>query len=510
MRNPKRQAVVRTASTPAPIGGLNLRDSIADMEPTDAVILTNFNADRTSVDLRYGYTQWATGFPAAVESLMTYSGGATRKFFAASGTAFYDATASGAIGAAVVSGLSNARWEYTNVGTPGGYFFFAANGVDNVRLYDGTTWEMVTGVSAHAITGIATTLLQAPHLFKNRVWFIEKNSLRMWYLPLTAVAGAATVFDMATLFKMGGYLVSMNSWTYDSPADVDHYAAFTSSEGEVVLYKGTDPASATTWTLVGVFRIGRTISPRTFVKVGSDLVALTADGFFPFSQGITGDRSNRNKALSDKINKGVNSDFGAYSANFGWDVKFHPLGTKVVVNVPTNMAARQYVMNTNTGAWSMYTGWDAKCFETFGDKLMFGGSNYVAWCDQSQSDAGAAIPGDALPAFNYFKSHQTKRFTMIRPVIQSEGKLNLLVSMNYDFQATNPTSSPALSSSGGSPWNTSPWNVSPWQGNLSIKTGWIGVTGTGFAASPRLQCSVVGQKVVWQSTDFVFEPGGVY
>jgi hypothetical protein len=99
---------------------------------------------------------------------------------------------------------------------------------------------------------------------------------------------------------------------------------------------------------------------------------------------------------------------------------------------------------------------------------------------------------------------------MIRPIIQSEGGLNLLIGMNYDFQATTPTSTPQLSIGTGSPWNTSPWNTSPWQGNLTIKTGWIGVTGNGFAASPRINCSVLGQQVVWQSTDFAYEPGGVY
>ena len=69
MRMP-RKAVVRTASVPAPVGGLNLRDAVANMEATDAVILTNFFPDRTSVRLRYGYTNYSTGYPAAVESLM--------------------------------------------------------------------------------------------------------------------------------------------------------------------------------------------------------------------------------------------------------------------------------------------------------------------------------------------------------------------------------------------------------------------------------------------------------
>lgn len=504
-----RQAVVRTASVPAPVGGLNLRDAVAEMDATDAVILDNFFPDRTSVRLRNGYTKWATGFAAAVESLMVYSSGTGRKLFAASGTAFYDASLTGAIGAAVVTGLTNARWEYTNIGTPGGQFLLAANGVDSIRRYDGTTWLTIIGTGTGAITGVTTSLLQAPHLFKNRVWFVEKNSFRMWYLPIQSIAGAAVVFDLSTVFKLGGYLVSMTSWTYDSAADIDNYACFTSSEGEVVIYKGTDPASADTFALVGVFRVGRTVGPRGFVKIGADLIAVTADGFFPFSQGIVGDRSNQNKALSDKINKGVTADFNTYSGSFGWDIKLHPAGSKVIVNVPA-APSRQYVMNTNTGAWCRYTGWNANCFELFGDQLMFGGSNYVAWCDQGNIDDAVAINGDVLPAFGYFGTKLTKQFTMIRPIIQSGGKLNLSISMNYDFQPKNPTSTPALSMTSGSPWNSSPWNTSPWGAALSLRSGWIGVTGTGFAASPRIQCSVIGQDVIWQSTDFALQTGGVF
>ena len=81
MRKPARKAVVGTASSVAPVGGLNARDALANMPPEDAVILDNWLPDATSVYLRNGYTSWATGFPGAVKTLMTYSAGAARKLF---------------------------------------------------------------------------------------------------------------------------------------------------------------------------------------------------------------------------------------------------------------------------------------------------------------------------------------------------------------------------------------------------------------------------------------------
>ena len=143
---------------------------------------SNYFPGVSSVNLRGGYSKHATGLPGQVETIMTYNGAATSKMFAASGTGFYDVTSSGAVGSAVVSGLTNARWEYINITTPGGNFLYAVNGVDKPRLYDGSTWTAIDGSSTPAITGVTTTALSNITLFKNRVWFVQKDTLKAWYL----------------------------------------------------------------------------------------------------------------------------------------------------------------------------------------------------------------------------------------------------------------------------------------------------------------------------------------
>src|SRR5215831_3331516 len=172
-------------SLPAPVGGWNARDAWANMAPTDAVQLTNLFPDVSSCNLRGGCTRWATGMNGQVETLLCYAGAATNKFFAidAGGKNIYDITAGGVVGTPVVTGLSNARWEYTNVATPGGNFLYAVNGVDSPLLYDGTTWSRITTVSTPvSITftdgTVTTNNLSHVYLFKNRLWFIEKNRLR--------------------------------------------------------------------------------------------------------------------------------------------------------------------------------------------------------------------------------------------------------------------------------------------------------------------------------------------
>jgi hypothetical protein len=307
---------------------------------------------------------------------MPYITATTSKLFAASGTAFYDATAQGVVGASVVSGLTNARWQSANMGTPGGQFFYAVNGVDKPQYYDNAAWVAVDGGTVPAITGVTTTLLIHVNVYKNRLYFVETASMRAWYLPLNSIGGAAGSLDFSSIFKLGGFLMAMCTWTVDNAAGINEYAVFITSEGEVAVYQGADPSNAATWLIVGVFRIGRPVGRRCFEKMGSDIIVITSDGVFPLSKALLTDRSQLQDALSAKIINLINNDVASYSGNFGWDIKLYPLGNKVVVNVPQRpgVTQYQYVMNTITGAWCRFTKWNANCWQVKGDVLYFGGN----------------------------------------------------------------------------------------------------------------------------------------
>ena len=100
-------------STPAPTGGWNARDSLADMKPDQAVQLDNWFPQTSNVRIRRGFAQHATGVGAgAVATLIEFAAGTTRKLLAAGGGAIYDATNAGAAGAALGSGFANDRWQH--------------------------------------------------------------------------------------------------------------------------------------------------------------------------------------------------------------------------------------------------------------------------------------------------------------------------------------------------------------------------------------------------------------
>lgn len=437
---PTRQQVAQPRSIPAPIGGLNARDSIAAMPETDALVMTNWFPTPTNVEVRGGCQNWASGFIGWVETLMVYRGqSGAQKMFAAVGGAFHDVSGPGAItdGPGFVNGLSSTRWQYTNFGTPGGQFMVCVNGADKMQLYNGSTWQQVTGVSVPiAITGVDTALLIAVAPFQSRLIFIENNSARFWYLPVNQIGGAALSFDLSSQFRLGGYLMAFADWNVDTVDGPQSYATFISSEGEVVVYQGYDPSIPGAWTKVGTFRIGRPIGRRCFQKVGSDLYVISADGLFPLSAAMLTDRSQENKAVSNKITNLINTDVQAYGSNFGWQVILYPLGNKIIVNVPQveNATQYQYVMNTITGAWCKFQYWNAACWELYNDAIYFGANGYVMLADVGTSDNGTAIPTDLKPAFSNFGSPgQQKQWTMVRPMFTADNDFTVTCALNVDF-----------------------------------------------------------------------------
>lgn len=509
MQAAKRSAVVNSGSVPAPVGGLNARDSIANMKPTDAIILDNWVPGTTSVAIRKGYTAWSTGYASPVETLMPYQAATATKLFAASGTSIYDATSSGAVGAAVVTGKTNARWQTINFSNSGGQFMYAVNGADNALLYNGSTWVSITGVSTPAITGVNTNLFKDVQVYGRRIWFTEKNSFRVWYLPVDAIAGAATSIDLGPLFILGGSLQGMVAWQVSSEFGTTSYAAFVSSEGEIGLYAGNNPDSADTWALVGTFRVGKPVGQRFWHKVGSDIVLICEDGFIPLSKAAIMNRQSQSDAISYKITNLVNSDIDTWGSQFGWQILLYPLGNKLICNAPRGSTSDniQYVMNTITNQWCRYTGVPSICWTLLLDRPYFGGATAVYQAETGYNDNGAAIMSDIMPAYSYFGSPGiNKLFTATRPIISANGNFQPKIALTTNFNAQPPSSTPTLSLGvNGSAWDVSPWDVSSWGGTVMTSTNWQWLGGIGFAVTIRMQATTKDMSADWQSTDYLWE-----
>lgn len=504
----QKKRVSNQVSIQAPTMGLNAKDPLANMKETEAVEMDNYFPKPSSVEVRRGSTNHKTGFTGVVETLAAYNSGTQKELFAFADGDIYDATTSGAIGVAVVTGLSNNRFQTVNFGTAGGEFLLCVNGLDKMQVYTGATWY-VDGTTT-TVTGFDTA--DAIHInnFKNRVFFIEKDSMSAWYLPVASIGGAANELNFSGIFRLGGYIMAMGNWTIDNAAGIDDYAVFITSEGEVALYKGTDPSSSTTWALVGTFRMGRPIGRRCMCKAGADVLVLTTDGAFPLSKALLTDRSQINLAATDKIQNLINNDAITYFNNFGWQPIIHPAGNKLIINVPKveDVESIQYVMNTTHGAWCRFKNWNAACFEISDDKLYFGTNGLVVQADVGTADNTNDIVASVQQAYSYFGAKGLmKIFRMARPILVSEGSIIPAISISVDFNNNKNLSVGSTAVTSGGEWDTATWDISSWAFGDVITAKWQSLTGVGITGGLKLSTSTSGVNIEWVSTDVVFEVG---
>jgi hypothetical protein len=386
------------------------------------------------------------------------------------------------------------------------------------------TYTMATAPTANAsvvgsytvvgITGVDSSSFINVNLFKNRLWFTQKDTMKVWYLDSTSLGGAATSIDFGGIARNGGYLQAMGTWTLDAGQGADDYAVFVTSMGEAMVYNGTDPSSPTTWALKGVWQLGQTFARKCFFKWSGDLLLLTQDGLVPLSSALQSSRLDPRINLTDKIYYAVSQAATTYYANFGWQINYFASENMLILNIPITDGVEQYVMHTITKSWARFTDIEAYCWETSGaNEIYFGGDGYVANFYQGNSDNGVNIQANAQQAYSYFDSPgQLKRFTMVRPIFQSNnGVPTTAVNISTDFEPQTEfgtlTFNPA--STIGGVWDFSLWDDALWSAGDIVTKIWYGVTGLGFAASVNLSIASQGIDFKWTSTDYVMEKGGV-
>ena len=294
------EATGRISTYPAPYGGWNANGNLSNMPPLDAVIMDNVFPGITDVMVRKGSAAHATGLPSAGESLLVYEGRTGSKVFAGTDSGVYNVTATGAVGSAEFS-CTNGRWVSLNFANSAGSFLVAVNGTDEMRVYDNSAWTAINATSVPAITGVLTTAFSKVSLHAKRLWFVEKDSMSVWYLPVDSFGGAATEFPVGSLFNRGGSVIATASWTVDSGAGMNDYFLIMTTKGEVAAYQGTDPSSSTTWGLVGVYFIGEPVGDNPMTKLGGEMLILTVNGLFPISEYLQSSLIDRTAAINFKV-----------------------------------------------------------------------------------------------------------------------------------------------------------------------------------------------------------------
>lgn len=503
-------------SIPSPVGGWDAVSSLDQMPPDRAVVLDNWFPTTSDVRVRRGNISFGTGMGSvAVESLMVYNGStpATSKLFAATGGVVYDTTIAGVAVSAIAS-VTNNRFQYVNFTTPGGHFLWICNGADQPQHFDGSSWAVP---SLSVSSPLADTDIINVNIHKSRLWVVFKDTTKAGYLPTNAIAGTVANFELGNVFSKGGYLVAMATWTLDGGLGPDDYAVFISSRGQVATYKGTDPSSADTWTLVGVYDLGAPIGRRCFAKVAGDVALINIDGVLPLSRALNQDRGAATAiAITKNINNAMNQAARSYAAQFGWELTPYPKGTMALLNVPLRGGTEQnqYVINTLTGAWCRFTGWGANCFTVFLDNLYFGGNDGVVYlADTGGSDNGDQIDAIGQGAYNYYKSQgQLKKWEMLQSILTTDSDGRPAVGISTDFKDNAQLGTPTVSMTASALYDDAIWDTDVYAVEGRTVSDWATISGIGQCAAIHFRASTaaVGEtELRLNGFNVLFRRGGI-
>lgn len=345
------------------------------------------------------------------------------------------------------------------------------------------------------ITGVDTSTLAYVWSYKNRLFFIQKDSFNVWYLPVDSISGAAEVFPMGAEFSEGGKLLMGSGWSLDSSGDggLSEQCVFVSDEGQVAAYQGLSPEPDQGWSRVGGYKIGKPLGPLAWMRAGGDLVIATDIGYVPLSQAVNRDIAALSpSAVSYPIETAWNDAVSSRRTS-SWHCAIWPEQQMVIVAIPTtpNEKPACFVANARTGAWARFTGWDMTCLCVFEGRMFFGSANgrvveaYVTGLDEGQTFTASCVP----QFLDMGASGSLKVSTIGRAVLRGSTDINIQVSAYKDYIVNLPAPPDATALPTDSVWGGAIWGTSTWGGSAEKKTqaGWKSASAAGYSLAPGIQ-----------------------
>ena len=525
-KTPAKSASAQTSqlvNTPPPTGGLNYRDPISEMSPLDAIVLENFIARQQGVEMRKGtrvHTDAAEGV-TEFKSVFAYNAaiGEESKLFAAFDGDIYDVTEDPAVVSQAGTGSSSDQWwtvQYST--TSGSYLLCVSPGAGYWTYNPDGTWTDRTA----ACTGLPNNV-RTVSVWKERVWFTAEGSSDVYYLDaVNAIQGTAVAFPMGSVLRSGGSVSALANWTIDSGFSVDDFLIVIGTEGDIGVWSGTDPTSADTFGLKGVWYIGPVPKYGVyFTPFGGDIMILSQQGLIPLSKIVAGqyNEAAANTMPASKIQPALINALSLLRDVPAWDVMMVPKESILIIKLPVDTYGQyqQFVMNTITGAWSTFSNMNMVASALLGGQLYYSDNNgqmikgLFGQFDNADinGENGSAIEADVQGSFNAYNTPgQLKKFQMARPIFVAPTAPSVKLQLNTQYALNNVTGSPSYTDSSTGIWDASNWNQSYFSGSANTYQAWVGVVGLGYYGSLRMKVKGLPGTVL-TSTHVMSEMGGV-
>ena len=486
-------------SVSSPVAGLNLCDPIDNMDISYALALENIVPNGLSCSVRKGHTflNGLASSSAVIDTLegMANNDGTFQVLAADSSTKNLYRVTSGAfssIGGAYASSVFNCDTF--------GYRLFLCNGIDDVQV-------VATGAAAAStFSGVTLANLINVSSYKERVYFVEKSTLKIWYGNTQAIdASALTSYDFQFAMKCGGYLVSCGSFSNNNlPSTQDLFYAL-SSEGELLFYQGSSPSDVTTpWGLVKRTKIGRPLGYRAFVAVENDVWILTDQGIIP----ITALFSTEPSIALDTVGKKINPLIAQYAVGVPfshlWKGTYCSRERKVYITLPlSNSSTMLLVYNLVGQAWTTYTFYNntlALKVMSVGGSIYYGGYNGNVYTGETgYSDYLTSVTTNATRffgrgAFSFYGNRGLwKAYRDIKPLIKTVRTANLGLGIDTDFKQSSDTATISPGSSTYTAWGSA-WG-SPWSSGVEYIYDRHAVKGQGYSAAIKFAGALNGNAL---------------
>jgi hypothetical protein len=455
---------------PSPTGGLVTSTDMASAAKGSASVLRNFFQTLTGCRIRGGSIK--KGLAAGGGNIMSafkYKYGPNERMFMATAAGIFDMTSPApppATTVAAVGSLTGGDWCTFMHANAGAAYLVCVNGANDRRLFNGTTWTTTPAITF--TDGTVAAQLNCGWLFKNREFFTKNGTLDAYYLAVNAVGGAANVFPLGGVMKKGGSLITGFSWSLESGDGLNDMCVFVSTEGEVAVYAGDDPSSASSFALKGVYQIGKPLGKNCWIRAGGDVLIATVDGLMPISQVFTRDR----QALSLVSVSRPIEDLWKLAANAtgsGWTLKQWPEQNLVFVSFPSNAVVSDvsFVLNVLTGKWSTVSNWKATCFETLQGSLFFGSYGGFCWQgDVSGTDDGSPFAAVYLSQFTPAGSFGQRTIAHLAHMyFRGKTKPAVKLFARADMDVSEPSfSTVSVGDATSSEWDVGLWDVAVWNG----------------------------------------------
>lgn len=574
------EATGKITTLAVPYKGLNARSPFSATGPEFAISLRNAIPESFGLRTRKGYTEWAREIPGGsvpVNSILSYfpavaavstsapmqkedlstlmfntrvsrAGTPPGQLFAAKGDLIYNVTAGGVGPWVPEVGVSGAGsyWNGVNFQNIAGAFLCVCNEQGGYAIYGTATgWEMpIQGTLPGQINGVNPATLCLVTIWKRRLWFIQLGTTKAWYLPVDSITGDATEFDFGSLFPHGGTLAYLANWTVEGGAGIDDNLVAISSQGDVAIYKGTDPDTADTFSQIGVWYVGPLpVGRRQVLSTGGEVYILSQFGVMPVSRLLqtTSLAAEDQQHLSFNVDPIVARLMQDYSTFQGWQIVDLAKEELLVIGIPkeaTQFGGMYLAYKATTQGWAFLTdttyaslvnigaliyagttdGRVVRAFDGPLDNVLLS-ANLIGSFSNAFSSAfgggyglsstGLGIACQVTPAYQPMGDPgYVKRFTMVRPSFTARVVPTLTLQILTDYGAPAPPVSPTLPIDTQAKWDVALWDVGKWTGILPPIRNWLGCSGYGFSATVQLDY-VTGGDTLLTAIDFWSEQGGV-